>query len=358
MPHDLVTERLETLLLARLSTAAVPAAVTALAGDLHRYAPTGLELVGWHDRVGECLHGLTERGVIDDARRLARADELQLRTGVRGAKWPVWSERILPALALGVRADDAKVHKRLADRDSWSAAIVARAHGLWNKAVPPTASQLCDDVIWRALGLANAAKRCPPEVRAHFLRGYIEIDGSPPDRMLRQLAAKLIGAPRAELKAFYPALIRSWLTGHEPGSHAAAPLDIARSHAMAAPAAAQPTPRDSLTGAAGDPARQPDAARQSLVDAARRAARDARDGVFGDRKVFISTVWSALRATPPWSALELDEFKQRLVAAHRKRELVLARADLVAAMDPALVAASETQTDGATFHFIVREPMQ
>jgi hypothetical protein len=46
------------------------------------------------------------------------------------------------------------------------------------------------------------------------------------------------------------------------------------------------------------------------------------------------------------------------VSAHRQRELELARADLVAAMDPTLVAASETRTDGATFHFIVREPVQ
>jgi hypothetical protein len=32
---------------------------------------------------------------------------------------------------------------------------------------------------------------------------------------------------------------------------------------------------------------------------------------------------------------------------------VLCRADLVTAMDPALVAASETLTDGAAFHFVL-----
>jgi len=80
--------------------------------------------------------------------------------------------------------------------------------------------------------------------------------------------------------------------------------------------------------------------------------------VFGDRKVFISSVWHALRATPRWSALELDDFKQRLVVAHRERELELARADLVSVMDPALVAASETRAEGSMFHFIVREPVQ
>jgi hypothetical protein len=85
-------------------------------------------------------------------------------------------------------------------------------------------------------------------------------------------------------------------------------------------------------------------------------AAAAREGVFGERKVFISAIWSALRAMPAWASLELDELKERLVEAHRRRELVLARADLVAAMDPDLVAASETRTDGATVHFVVREP--
>jgi len=33
--------------------------------------------------------------------------------------------------------------------------------------------------------------------------------------------------------------------------------------------------------------------------------------------------------------------------------IVLARADFVAAMDPRMVAASETVTDGATFHFVL-----
>lgn len=37
--------------------------------------------------------------------------------------------------------------------------------------------------------------------------------------------------------------------------------------------------------------------------------------------------------------------------------IVLCRADLVAAMDPALVAASETTTDGAVFHFALDPQM-
>ncbi|HEX7842885.1 MAG TPA: hypothetical protein VF469_35670, partial [Kofleriaceae bacterium] len=93
----------------------------------------------------------------------------------------------------------------------------------------------------------------------------------------------------------------------------------------------------------------------SFADDVRRAAGAATDGWFGDRKVFVSAVWDQLRKGPRWAELALPEFKSRLVAAHRAGELELARADLVAAMDPALVAASEIAADGASFHFLVQD---
>lgn len=359
-PSNLVTERLETLLLARLSTLKPPrtkppkkpprkpakqpsqtkplTTAAELASDSHRFAPATLDAALWRDYVEACLQGLQVRGIVDAELRIQRADELKRRTGAHAVQpWPRWPDRILPGLALGVRADDAKAHKRLSDRDTWASAIVARAQGLWSKGPPPTGPKVCDALAWRSLGLTGTPKACPAEVRAHFLRSYIEVDASQPERMLRQLAAKQVGAPRVELKALRVALIQVWLAGREPGAQPAA----------------EPT-----TSARRDPAPSLEVQAPSLIDAVRHIARDARDGVFGDRKVFISTVWDTLRATPAWARLELDEFKARLVSAHRQRELELARADFVAAMDPALVAASETRTDGATFHFIVREPVQ
>jgi hypothetical protein len=86
-----------------------------------------------------------------------------------------------------------------------------------------------------------------------------------------------------------------------------------------------------------------------------RAADAVVDGWFGDRKVFVSAVWDQLRRDPCWAGLGLAGFKADLVAAHRAGRLTLARADLVAAMDPALVAASEIAVDGASFHFVVKE---
>jgi hypothetical protein len=262
-----------------------------------------------------------------------QVDELEGRTGATaGMRWQQWSERVLPALSLGIRADHARSHARLKDRDAWAAAIVARTLGLWTDGPPPTLPKVCDALTWRALGLGSTPKQCPAEVRSHFLRTYIDSDAGTPEKLVRQLAARATSALRPDLRAFHVALIAGWLAGRE-----LAPRE---------PSLHEPPPRDL-------PPCEP-----SLVDAVRHAAREAREGLFGDRKVFISSIWHALRAEPPWSALGLEDFKAQLVTAHRSQKLELARADLVAAMDPALVASSETRTDGATFHFIVKEPLQ
>ena len=79
----------------------------------------------------------------------------------------------------------------------------------------------------------------------------------------------------------------------------------------------------------------------------------------------IKTVLNTLRSLSEKSASEgatIEHFKAWLLRSRLltrdgtedgERLIVLCRADLVAAMDPALVAASETTTDGATFHFLL-----
>jgi hypothetical protein len=307
-------ERLETLVLARLSMYSKPPDETALARALRSYAPSTFDEAPWRAVVSDCVRDLHDRHLVTTERRPLGGDELLRRIGPHAARhWEHWSDRILPALALGIAADDTRSHKRLARAGGWPAAIAGRALDLWTDGPPPTQVALCDALTWRELGLRNAPRECPAAIRAHFLHKHVAGDAGPPDRLLRRLAAQVAEAPRPELDAIRAGLVRRWLTGRElaPGA--------------------------------------------SLVDAVRTVAHRASEGVFGDRKVFISSVWHALRANPPWSALALDDFKTQLLAAHRNRQVELARADLVAAMDPALVAASETRADGATFHFIVRE---
>ena len=71
---------------------------------------------------------------------------------------------------------------------------------------------------------------------------------------------------------------------------------------------------------------------------------------YGLRKVFLAAVHAALGGE---GAIHLEAFKRRMVRAHRAGLLVLARADLVAAMPPAAVAGSEVSEGGAEFHFVL-----
>ena len=85
------------------------------------------------------------------------------------------------------------------------------------------------------------------------------------------------------------------------------------------------------------------------------AAGSPPEDRFHDNKVFIAALWRASQREPNFPRLSLPEFKQRLVEANSQNLLHLSRADLVQAMDPQLVADSETTYLNATFHFVLLE---
>ncbi len=307
--------RLETLVVARVFVAHKPVPSPQIADGLRRFSSATTADGEWRELVRQTVEGLIGAQILESNNCLREPKELARRIGPHTAvRWQQLADRVLPGLALGVAPNDTKAHKRLAGRDDWAAAIVGRSLGLWTDGVPPSLPAVCDALAWRELGLTGKPKRFPPEVRALFVQRRLSSDAGPPDRQVRLLAAREVEAPRAEARALRDALVRGWLHDRELGTKATA----------------------------------------SFEQDVRRVAGEARHGVFGDRKVFISAAWDALRARPPWSGMSLEDFKARLLAAHRSGAIALARADLVAAMDPSLVAASETRADGASFHFIVR----
>ena len=313
---SVIAPRLETLVIARAFTVTKPCKPAAIAGALRRFTPTNVTDVAFREAVSVAVTELRNRGILEPHNLLTDPDELSRQIGTHGARrWQQLSDRFLPALALGIAPDDTKSHGRLKTRDDWAAAIVGRALGLWDSGPPPSLAVVCDRLAWRELGLPGKPKKCPAEIRAYFVQQQLSTEPGSPARQVRLLAAREVDAARAEPRALRDALVRGWLTGRALGT----------------------------------------SERSSFAQDVRGVAGNAREGVFGDRKVFISAVWDTFRRHPAWSSVTLGEFKTRLVSAHRAGELSLARADLVAAMDPALVAASETTTDGASFHFIVRE---
>jgi hypothetical protein len=310
--------RLFALVMARARAIGKPAAARDLVQPLARYRPADATEAAWREQLDGAVAELRARGVLGEGHRLRAPDALAAALGGAIAQiprdWRRLADRVLPALGLGLPPGDRHA-ARLVGRDAWAAAIAARALGLWTGGPPPSLPAACDALAWRRLGLPGAPKRCPPELRALFVQRELGGEAGPPDRLIRLYAARAALAPRPELGALRDALVRRWLAGRE----------------------LVPAPAPASFGAD-----------------VREVAGAARAGVFGDRKVFIAAAWDELRRRPAWSGLTLPEFKQRLLAAHRAGELALARADLVAAMDPELVAASETAAGGASFHFIVR----
>src|SRR6185295_11844377 len=105
---------------------------------------------------------------------LRDADQLARMIGAHGAKkWSQLADRILPALGLGLAADD-KHLARLKGRDGWAAAIAGRALALWTAGPPPTLNALCDALAWHRLGLPGKPKPCPAEIRAVFVQRALE----------------------------------------------------------------------------------------------------------------------------------------------------------------------------------------
>jgi hypothetical protein len=375
---ELIADRIEALVVARAAMATSGMTVGELVKPLARFAPAELTPVAWRDRLAAVAGELRRRDLLDEEHRVRAADALEQRLGPTSAKtWAQLADRVLPGLGLGLDADDHKALGRLVGRDAWAAAIAGRALGLWRQGAPLSLAQLCDALAWRELGLAGKPKRCPPEVRAVFVQRRLGSDAGPPERLVRLLAAREVGAPRPELRVLRDALVRGWLAGRTLGpppdddgddddddddDDGEVLFDVSEDYVPVAPgpalafdadeARSTPTAEAAqLPSSGGD-----DGPARTFAADVRRAAAAVRDGRFGDRKVFVSAVWDELRTQPRWADLALEDCKARLFAAHCAGELTLARADLVAAMDPALVAASEISVTGASFHFVVQEP--
>lgn len=82
------------------------------------------------------------------------------------------------------------------------------------------------------------------------------------------------------------------------------------------------------------------------------AARSSPTGRWHDNKIFISHVWAEIQRRGWAGAMTLDAFRERLLEAQKAQLMTLSRADLVQAMSPEDVAASEIAYLNATFHLI------
>jgi hypothetical protein len=350
--------RIELVVLACLSQSKPPS--DAELGDaVQQLALPNESAEAARERAIEVLAGLGRRAWVtgdDEAPRRGRQRKTQpprkltdsgkrvLRNAFDLTRVPTWAQvrdKHLPALALGL-PPGSELAEKACTEEALMAAVLGARFGVRDASTPVG---VCDALIASALGMP-AGKLTLDRIRAHvLLRGIDRPAPRAPDPGSKGYAAKLaasiacsaVGASETPRK-MARALARRWVCGesHPLGGGSAAPT----AGASAPPAAVAVVPP------------QPPPA-QHLLEVVREAIpRIGGEGRFGE-KVYISAIWRTIERDRKTGDLSLDHFKRWLVRANRDGWLVLARADLIGAMDAKQVNESEINDRGATFHFVV-----
>jgi hypothetical protein len=282
-------------------------------------------------------------------RKLTDGGKRALRDAFRLPRTPSWAQvrdRYLPALALGVPPGP-ELAKQSCTEAALMAAVLGARFGVRGATTP---MEVCDALIASALGMP-AGKLTLDRIRAHVLLRAIDrqVSGLPDpgakgyaSKLAVRIACSAVDAgevPRRMARA----LARRWV---RRDTH---PLGGGPGPAVS-PSVPVPVPVPAPVAVIVPPPQQPV---QNLLEVVRDTIpRVGAEGRFGE-KVYVSAIWRRIERDRKVGDLSLDHFKRWLVGANRDGWLVLARADLVGAMDVKQVHESEIQDRGATFHFVL-----
>jgi hypothetical protein len=390
--------RIELVVLACLSQAKPPS--DAELGDaVQQLALPGESAELARRRATELLAGLVRRAWVtgDDeasrqrkpqsARKLTDSGKRVLRNSFQLSRTPTWShvrDKHFPALALGV-APGSELAKNVGTENAMTAAVLGARYGVRDAFTPMA---VCDALIADLLGMPRG-KLTLDSIRAHVLLRRIDrsardipspdAEGSYAPKLATWIACSAVGASGTQRK-MARALARRWVCGelHPLGTSAAdpmtgkaaasgpasippplpagpvPPLGDGRTPAPGpeSPPRARPAPGEAPRSAPpAPPTTQPSVS--NLLQVVREAIpRIGAEGRFGE-KVYVSAIWRTIERDHKAGDLSLDHFKSWLVRANRDGWLVLARADLIGAMDAKQINESEINDRGATFHFVL-----
>lgn len=380
--------RIELVVLACLSQKTPPTDAE-LASAVHQLAMPGETIEQARKRAVELLSELQRRRLVglspdrpsssrkatkpvdskDAERKLTDEGKRALRTTFKLTQTPTWAQvrdKHLPVLALGI----APGSKPAADACTESALIAAVLRTRFGVRDGRTPNEVCDALIANALGMPTG-KLTLGRMRAHVLLqgldGHAKGAPSPADkdyakRVALWVACEAIGATGGSPK-IATALGSRWVCGdaNPPGVR---PIVPTRREAV--PLVVVPAPRadaappqvdgrgHTVDRAPTPEARPPQPPAIALLDVVRETIpRVGNDGRFGKEKVYVSAIWHSIDRSRRPAEMSLDHFKRWLVGANREGSLVLARADLIGAMDAKQVSESEINDRGATFHFVL-----
>jgi hypothetical protein len=348
-PDKISMTGVECIVLARLSSVKSPSE-TELTEAVSAFAMTHESPAQARAAMEQALAALCRRGLalVHKRRRTlteSGARALQAEFSLpRLPTWPQIRDRHLPALALGLAPGSDQTGKALRDKDTVALAVLRDS---FNLPEGTTITAVCDALLAEALAMP-ADKITLASLRAHVLARRL---GAEPKGTASQLVARraavAVGAPGgvADKRELQRAVVRKW--NRREAAAAAIGSRSLPPTAAAAPPASGATPTAAALASPSAPA-------VTLLTATRNAIPHVgADGRFGTEKVFVSAIWRRIEGDRCLPELSLDRFKRWLITANREGQLVLARADLVAMMDATLVADSEIEDQGATFHFVL-----
>jgi hypothetical protein len=303
-------------------------------------------------------------------RTLTDSGKRALRSAFNLPRAPTWAQvrdKHLPSLALGM-TPGSELAERSCTESALTAAVLCTRFGVRDAHTPVA---VCDALIANALGMslgASGSRLTLDRIRAHVLKRGIDRqarDAPSPDvksyaaALAAWIACSAVDASGTQRK-MARALARRWVCGEANplgvGSAGTATRDPATSTPVAAP---DNGARVRPVVSAGEATRPPplDGQVTQLTQDLLEVVRETiplvgAEGRFGE-KVYVSAIWRTIERDRRAGDLSLDHFKRWLVRANRDGWLVLARADLIGAMDAKQVNESEINDRGATFHFVL-----
>jgi uncharacterized protein (DUF2267 family) len=233
-----------------------------------------------------------------------------------------WSTVIAKYLFPKAAGLSANAATKLDSGDKLAAFILKRKYGLAAGA-GSTVNQVLEAVTCKRLGFADETRL--DGLLCAVLSRLLGSERLTKEKLVKQLPLFDTGLTAVSADVTRRKIVRDWLCGPQspqmPKSQPTEPFDLTAFAATVRELATKSPPKDR----------------------------------FHDNKVFIVALWRAIQREPNFPRLSLPEFKERLVEANSQNLLRLSRADLVQAMDPQLVADSETTYLNATFHFVLLE---
>ncbi len=370
---ELDAGRVRDIVLVRVATSGKVMTRSELADDLFPFVGHALTLAAWTAILDRDLGALADAGLCEAKPVAVTSTEagrkraaLVLGLAALPRTWMEAKSGPLIAKSLGLEQLLPRRQKALLKADGLRAAIVQQAFKLKLRGLSTPArlrATLAKLAISRAFGnslpegiedrsgLSAKAGRNLAGRLAHPPRDF-----ATDSRLVAALAMEQSGARKSDFDSLQTALLRRYVTR---GQSAPVPsvLKPARVRSTApapgvktaAPAVA-PAARPLLANANPYAAARPTFT--GFVAIIRTLAADVAEGWPGNRKAFISKVWTAALARhPEWHVSDI-EFKAMLAEAHRAGLIVLANADLKDQRSIADIQASAIAYKNTIFHYV------